>query len=282
MFGVNAEAALTPFIESNSPLSLLTVGLDVQRSTFEGTTVYTLTPNDPSGKVVVAIHGGAYTVPPTLLHWLDYTSIARDTGATVVVPIYNLATAPNGAGTAGVVVPQIADLISSQIAVNGADNVSVTGDSAGGGIALSAVQYLVANNKPVPSHLVLVSPSLNVSLTNPDIQYVSDPVLNVAQLQADGQLWAGTGTPYARPENDYLVSPLFGSLAGLPPTAVYSGSLDSLSPDALVLRQLASATPGADFTFDLRKGEIHDWALAPLSPEGGAVRPTIYRQLGLV
>ena len=54
--------------------------------------------------------------------------MARNTGATVIVPIYPLA--PQG--TAATVVPAMADLISSQIDQHGAENVSVYGDSAGG------------------------------------------------------------------------------------------------------------------------------------------------------
>ena len=56
--------------------------------------------------------------------------MARNTGATVIVPIYPLA--PQG--TAATVVPAMADLISSQIDQHGAENVSVYGDSAGGDI----------------------------------------------------------------------------------------------------------------------------------------------------
>jgi acetyl esterase/lipase len=73
------------------------------------------------------------------------------------------------------------------------------------------------------------------------------------------------------------VSPLFGSLAGLPPTTVYSGSLDMLCVDAIRLRANAIAER-ADMTFVLRRGLIHDWVISPL-PEAVAVRPDIYRQL---
>ena len=97
-------------------------------------------------------------------------------------------------------------------------------------------------------------------------------------MEAWGRLWAGDLDPA-----DPRVSPLYGSLAGLPPTAVYSGSLDLLSPDVLRLRERALAE-GADITFVLRKGLAHDWAdrLALLLPEAAAVRPDIYQQLGIV
>ena len=70
--------------------------------------------------------------------------MARDTGATVVVPLYPLA--PQG--TAATDVPAMADLISSQIDQHEAKNVSVYGDSSGSGLALAAVQELVRRGDP--------------------------------------------------------------------------------------------------------------------------------------
>ena len=102
----------------------------MQRSEFEGMPVWTLqSPGSSSEETVVAIHGGAFILQPIIFHWLDYAAMARNTGATVIVPIYPLV--PQG-GTAGTVVPAMADLISSQIDQHGAENVSVYGDSAGG------------------------------------------------------------------------------------------------------------------------------------------------------
>jgi len=94
---------------------------------------------------------------------------ARETGATVIVPIYPLV--PQG-GTAGTVVPTVMDLISSQIDQHGAKNVSVYGDSLGGTIGLAAVQELVRRGEPVPSHMVLISPALDLTFSNPAIQFV--------------------------------------------------------------------------------------------------------------
>ena len=74
------------------------------------------------------------------------------------------------------------------------------------------------------------------------------------------------------------MSPLYGSLNGLPPTYVYSGSLDSLGPDVVLLDQEA-ATQGAPFSFVLRTGDIHDWIL--LSPDGFGYLPQIEQELGI-
>ena len=61
-------------------------------------------------------------------------------------------------------------------------------------------------------------------------------------------------------------SSFYGSLKGVPPTYVYSGSQELLGPDVLVLAQEA-ATQGAPISFVLRTGKIDDWAL-PTTSDG--------------
>ncbi|HEY2199530.1 MAG TPA: alpha/beta hydrolase [Mycobacterium sp.] len=269
--GVDLATPLGHLLSSDSPPWFTTLGMNVQRSEFEGMPVWTLqSPGSTSEKNVVAIPGSAFIFSPTITHWFNYAAMASNTGATVIVPIYPLV--PQG-GTAGTVVPAMADLISSQIHQHGAENVSVYGDSLGGTIGLAAVQELVRRGDSVPSHMVLISPALDLTFSNPAIQFVDDPVFSrqLPTAHKNPQLWAGD-----LDLTDPLVSPLFGSLAGLPPTAVYFGNLEIFAPDGLVLQDKALATQGADFTFILRKGEIHDWALNTILPETIAVLPDIY------
>lgn len=243
---------------SNSPPPLLTslLGETVQYSTYDGMRVVQITPAHPTGEYVVALHGGAFIFPPSIFHWLNYSVTAYQTGATYQVPIYPLL---QQGGTAGVVVPQMAGFISSQIAQHGVQNVSVIGDSAGGNLALAAVQYMVQNPAlgPVPSSMVLLSPWLDLTHSG-------------GQL---GKVWAGNLAV-----NDYLVSPLYGSLTGLPPTYVYSGLLDPLATEAAALQQAALAQ-GVQMSFVLGNGGIHDWVL--LTPVGPLYWPQIDRELGI-
>ncbi|MGP4057092.1 alpha/beta hydrolase fold domain-containing protein [Mycobacterium sp. 4D054] len=272
VLGLDFVTDIGPLIASESPPWFTTIGVKVRRSEFDGMPVVALGPPRPSGKYVVAVHGGAYVVKPTVFEWLQYASWARDTGATVLMPLYPLAPG----GTARTVVPVIADLISNEIEQHGARNVSVTGTSAGGGIALTAVQELVRRGDQVPSHMVLSSPALDLTVSNPAIQFVDDPILTSTTVRR-AQQWAGD-----LELTDPLVSPLYGSLAGLPPTAIYSGSLDLLAPDVLVLQDKAIATKGSDVTFVLRKDQLHAWAGIFWLPEAQALLPDIYRQLGLL
>jgi triacylglycerol lipase len=263
---------LSPILANSPPKFLPSLlGETVQHNTYDGMPVVQITPAHPDGNYVVAIHGGAFILPPTLFHWIDYSMMACQTGATIEVPIYPLI---QQGGTAGVVVPKMAGLISTEITAHGASHVSVLGDSAGGTLALASVEYLVANNQAVPASMVLLSPWLDVSDTNPNIAYVHDPLLPPLGTGAQniGKVWAGN-----LPENNYEVSPLYGSLKGLPPTYVYSGSLDEASPDALVLQQEAVAQ-GATINFALVNGEIHDWIF--LTPDGLHYWPQIDQELG--
>lgn len=245
------------WVMGNEPPPLLNslLGQTVSYSTQEGMNIVTITPARPSGETVVALHGGAFILPPSVFHWLNYSVTSYMTGATFEVPIYPLI---QEGGTASTVVPATARFISSQIAQHGVSNVSVTGDSAGGNLAMTAVQHMVANPMlgPVPSSMVLLSPWLDVSIG----QQVG--------------MWWGDNLPVTNP----MVSPLFGSIAGLPPTYVYSGGLDPLVVSANALQREA-VSQGAPFFFILAPFQTHDWVL--LSPVGPFYWPLINQELGI-
>jgi hypothetical protein len=59
--------------------------------------------------------------------------------------------------------------------------------------------------------------------------------------------------------------------------------MDLLAADVLRLQEQALATAVGDFTFILRNGAIHDWAMggALSTPESASVQRDIYRQLGV-
>ena len=275
--GIDFGTQIAPLMAFDHPPRFMMSDLNVQRDDFSGLPVYAIRTDNPSTKYVVALHGGAYVVQPTINHWSSYAELARRTRATVIVPIYPLASTPRG--RAQTVVPVMADLISAQITQHGSHNVSVYGDSAGGGMALSVAQLLVSRGDPTPGRMVLISPWLDVTLSNPAIASIDDPVLRTASMQSAGQRWAGELSPI-----DPFVSPVYGSLDGLPATSVYCGSLDLLAADVLRLQERALATAGSAFTFVLRNGTIHDWAMggAVKSPESAAVQRDIYEQLGLI
>jgi triacylglycerol lipase len=268
------------FFLSNTPPKILPLllGETVQQTVYTTPTgqhipVVQITPAHPSGEYVVAIHGGAFIFSPSLFHWLNYTMMAHQTGATIEVPIYPLL---QQGGTAPTVVPGMASFIANEVALHGQSNVSVIGDSAGGNLALAATELIAQFNPALePSSMVLLSPWLDLTMTNPNIGYVHDPLLPLGPAKVIGQEWAG-----GLNVKDPLVSPLYGSLQNLPPTYVYSGSLDELSPDVLVLQQNAIQQGVAqNFNYILANGEIHDWII--LTVDGPRYWSQIDHELGL-
>lgn len=261
------------FIGNRPPdLLPLLLGETVTQTSYNGMPVIQITPAHPTGDYVVAIHGGAFILPPSIFHWLDYTVMAYQTGATIEVPIYPLL--QQGA-TAQPVVTNMAGFIHQEVGLYGAPRVSVIGDSAGGNLALASVEYMVTQHQTVPGSMVLLSPWLDLTMSNPNIGLVQDPLLPLGPAQVIGREWAGS-----LDVKNPLVSPLYGSLNGLPPTYVYTGNLDILSPDALVLAQKA-ADPlvNAPVYLTLANGQIHDWII--LTVDGPQYWPQIDRELGL-
>ncbi|MET0896499.1 MAG: alpha/beta hydrolase [Mycobacterium sp.] len=284
VIGVNIVAKLGESILTPKPPWFTTLGLDVAKSEYEGGDVWTITPPKPSGEVVVAVHGSGFVYPPNIIHWLDYTQMARQTGATVVVPRYPLI--PDG-GTAANSVPPMADFIATQAEMHGADKVSVYGDSAGGTLAMLAVHKIVRDcagdagclAARVPSRLVLLSPGLAGPeiYTDPNAVLVDDPVSDIPNPE-DYAGWEG--------DDPMLSNPTLGPTEGMPPTTVYVGSREINAPGALAYGdRLLTANPDADFHVVIGMGQIHDWAQGggiPLNSQTGKYRDDVYRQLGIV
>ncbi|MDZ4264645.1 MAG: alpha/beta hydrolase fold domain-containing protein, partial [Mycobacterium sp.] len=282
---VDVYGLLAKVLEREKPPWFVRHGLDVRRTEYEVSdgsvwAVWEFHPPDPTGKTVIAVHGGGFVVQPLITHWGDYSAMARRTGATVIVPMYPLATTE--AGSASRVVPAMAQLISGQIAAHGAENVSVYADSAGTILAMSAVRRLVLDGHPVPASMVLLSTAPDASLSNPAIREIRDPIIDVDNLDfyRDGGHWAEGFDP-----RDPMVSPLFiedAVLAGFPPTTIYIGTLEIGLPDTLLLHEKWIAA-GGEVSLVVGEGQIHDWALGgSVNSQASEVRQDIYRQLGLL
>ncbi|TYP84623.1 alpha/beta hydrolase fold domain-containing protein [Blastococcus xanthinilyticus] len=240
----------------------VTIEVDVHHGT--GWPVYRVVPRDrtPEGAAVY-VHGGAWVNQIHPLHWRLVAGLTARTGTAITVPIYPLAPV----GTAATVVPAVADLIGALAERHGAGRVTAMGDSAGGQIALSSALLLRDRGVPPLHRTVLVSPALDLTLANPEIDLVEpqDPWLARPGTRAAIELWRGE-----LPLTDPLVSPLFGEPAGLGPLTVFSGTRDITSPDTRLLVERARAA-GVPVDHHEEEGLVHVHALLPV-PEGRRAR----------
>jgi monoterpene epsilon-lactone hydrolase len=148
---------------------------------------------------------------------------------------------------------------------HGAGNLVVSGDSAGGGLAVAAAMKLRDDGQAVPGKLLLLSPWLDITLENPAIPSLEkkDRVLARPGVVEAGERYAG-GTD---PKSAYL-SPVYGDLSGLPPMLLQIGTHEMLLPDCLVFQEKAVAQ---NATLEYREYAklYHAWILTfPMLPEG--------------
>lgn len=284
--GVNITMQLGRAITTPNPPWFTMIGLDVTKDTYEGGDVWVISRPNPTDERVIAVHGSGFVFNPNIIHWMDYAQMARETGATVIVPRYPLI--PNG-GNAANSVPDMADFIADEVETYGAENVSIYADSAGGNLSVLAVQKIVRDcggdadclAARVPSQMVLLSPALDGKgmQTDPNAALVNDPVTWIPAKDLEYYSSWSTG-----PEE--LWNPMLGPTDGMPPTVVYVGSREQSAPGALLYAaRMVNANPSADISVVIGMGQIHDWAQGgylPINSQAGKYRRAIYQQLGIV
>ena len=283
-FGISYSAIVGQLVASENPPFFLTLGLNARQTEFEVSPgnvwkVWEFEPPNPTGATVVAIHGGGFIVQPNLLHWFDYTQMARETGATVLVPLYPLARTE--AGSVLIVTPGMADYISHVIDERGAENVSVYADSGGSTYAFAAARELILRGEEVPATMVVISGQADFSAEN-DGGGIDDPFFNTVTVEYFSRFHAFDGVV----DKDPRISPLHMEtevLQALPPTTMYVGTEEILLPGNLLLYQRA-VDIGAPISMVVGRGQFHNWPVSglPVNSAAPLVRRDIYRQLGLL
>jgi acetyl esterase/lipase len=195
---------------------------------------------------VLHFHGGGYCVGSALTarSWAAHLSAA--TGAQVVLPGYRLA--PEN--------PYPAALDDAQASPG---SIVVSGDSAGGGLALALMLSLRDAGRDLPAGAILLSPWLDLGRdrrADPDLVR-SDVLLSPGWLAACARAYAAPAA-----WDDPLVSPLRAGHAGLPGLLIQAGTDELLAPDAALLAATAAAA-GVDVTYTSWPRRWHDFALQP-------------------
>lgn len=215
------------------------------------------------GREIVYLHGGAYCYPMLTAHWWLVAALASDNAARVHVVFSPLA--PEG--TAAAVVPGVAAVVSVLTEESGVPLV-LAGDSAGGGLALAVALHLREAVLPLPAHLVLFAPWLDLTMEHPelDASLTADPNLAAPGLRHAAALYAG-GLDLADPR----VSPARAEVAGLPPATVVLGTRDGTYPDA---RDWATRAErgGVDLATFTAGGGFHVFIAATMLPESRRAR----------
>jgi acetyl esterase/lipase len=253
--------------ESPEPPKRLKKRFNIVKKEFNNQFYYVMKPfENVTEKHIFFLHGGGYVYEINILHWNFLEKISKDLRCTVTIPIYPLMPNHHGREIFEMVVP-IYEKIISEVKP---ENVVIMGDSAGGGISLALAELFKKRNLPQPGNIILISPVLDMSFTNPEIHGVEklDPILSVKSLNEIGILYAGE-----RGTKDYLVSPIYGDFNGLGKISLFIGTNDILYPDAKRFKNMA-AEEGIKINYYEYPAMIHVWPLL-IFPESRKAREQI-------
>jgi acetyl esterase/lipase len=239
---------------------------NIEESSFEGMQVFTFT-GSKKNKTMLFLHGGAYVEQPYFAHWFFLQRLAKLSSCTIVVPIYPKA--PHQGAR------DVLPLLCRFAASFPDEHLVLGGDSAGGGLALALAQVLGAEQHLPFSHLILISPWLDIELTHIGIDYLAarDPMLDRDTLVMYGKAWKQELSG-----QDYRVSPLYGSLKELCPITLFVGTHELFLADARALRAKAKQE-GAILEYHEGRKMNHDYPLFPI-PEANRVIMRIARLIG--
>ena len=239
-------------IESKEPVQIEDV-CNVKIEEFNGRKVFIIMPKEGeiNNKKILYFHGGSYMAEMSNEHWNFIKKLTIDTKSTIIIPDYPLTPKYNYKDVYNMVEPLYKEVIQK---IN-LEDLIVMGDSAGGGLALGLLEKVSQENMKIPDKTILISPWLDVRLTNPKIDEVQkeDKELNKEALKLAGIAYAGDDGI-----NSYLVNPIDGDISRLGDITIFTGTSDILNPDVEVLEKKAKEQ-GKDIEVREYNGAGHIW-----------------------
>ncbi|MBJ7348108.1 MAG: alpha/beta hydrolase [Thermoleophilaceae bacterium] len=221
-----------------------------------------------SDRIVLYLHGGAYVFGPLFWHWNGCAKLARKSGIRFELPDYPLAPESTFEVTIEAVVSGYRQLLETY----DPSNITVMGDSAGGGLSAALMVALIEAGLPLPRRCVLISPWVDLQTSVAELAKLDerDVLLHSSGVRACALLYAGGEEQLSNP----LVSPINGNLARFPELLVFNASEDILSPRSEDFAAQAKAG-GVPVQSALWQGQMHAWVLSPAVPEAIQARRQI-------
>ncbi len=210
-----------------------TKDIDYREITIDGMEAEWVSVNKPHIKkyVILHCHGGGYSTGSSLYARTLTSKLAEGTLMDVLCFDYRLA--PEFSYPAAV---EDAMKAWNYLMTRGygAENVVVTGDSAGGNLALVLTLKLLQEERALPAGLFLMSPWTDMTCSGKSFETKAelDPVLDREYIKKIIEAYA-PGQDLKNP----MISPLFGDFHGFPQTYIQVAENEILLSDSLRLHQ---------------------------------------------
>ena len=218
-------------------------------------------PGTDADRVLIFLHGGGFEFGSVRSDGELAARLGRAAGMRVLFPEYRLAPEHHFPAAIDDVIAAYRWLRTDQRL--SASSIAVAGDSAGGGLAVGLLVATRDAADALPAAAALMSPTVDLTSSGASMteRVDQDPISTPAMLRqfaADYLAGADPRTP--------LASPLFASLAGLPPLLVLVGTADLLLSDSERLAAAADRA-GVDVTLEIGEGLPHVYPLMLGTPE---------------
>jgi epsilon-lactone hydrolase len=187
-------------------------------------------------QVILYLHGGGFRVGSSRSHFELMADLSSASGCRVLGVDYRLA--PEDLFPAALIdVCAVYEGLLRQGFHPGA--IAIAGDSAGAGLALSAMLALKDAKRTLPGAAYLMSPWTDLSASGESYETHAklDPLHRRSMIQAMAQAYLGADAD----PRQALASPLFGDLKGLPPLLIHVGDLEVLLSDSVALTEACRA-----------------------------------------
>ena len=223
-------------------------GVSYRQDTIAGVSGWWCEPTGAlSGATILHLHGGWFNwgAAGAFRHLVGH--IARSAGAAAFVPDYRLA--PEHPFPAA---NEDAEACYAALSADGTRRIVLTGDSAGGNLALVLLSRAAVSANP-PMGTAVLSPVTDLAMTAPswEARAVADPYFTRPQAEALIASYLHHGVA-SHPS----ASPLYGEFAGLSPIRVHVGDDEVLLDDARRYVERAVAA-NVDAMLDIWEGMPH-------------------------
>ena len=207
-------------------------------------------------RVLLCLHGGGFMSGSMYTHRKLYGHLAKAAGVRALIPEYRLAPGHRHPVQVDDSTDVYAWLLGQGI---DARHIAFTGDSAGGGLAITTMLRARERGLPLPAASMPLSPWVDMEVlggsyaANRD----KDPFFHREVVQGLAELFLGTGGD----PRDPLANPLHADLTGLPPIYIQAGGDETLVDDAHRLEEHARKA-GMEVRLDVFPGQQHSFQMA--------------------
>lgn len=223
-----------------------------------------------SNNLIIYIHGGAFVSGPASHHWEVLKKLYNETDADVCM--CNYPKAPENQITE---ISRNIDEVYQQLSSKSYEKIVLIGDSAGGTLIISLVQRLLEKNLAIPNSIILISPVLDATLSNPKIESKEnlDRILSIEGVKSAKKMCAGN-IDLKNP----IISPLYGNFKGFPKTYLFIAENDITEPDQLIFYNKLKENNVETYVFHGKKMP-HIWPILPVLIESKEALSEIIRIL---